>query len=84
MSIRHIFFSLIRLTFFTVTLSPLCAASPHTESSELAWIADWKNAPPMSLHRTGHSTLVTDNILHAIGGTDKNRFNLSSKYSRFL
>jgi len=89
MQMPSIYCQIFFYTLCAFTPLSICIASPESptpntaiKDSKQTWIPSWKSAPPMSRKRTGHSTLVINNHLYVVGGTNKDSYFKINEYAQ--
>jgi len=58
------------------------ASDAKPDSAERAWVAGWKQAKPILRARSGHTAVVTGDVIHMIAGVDGTNFLATSEYAR--
>lgn len=76
-----VIFALILLPASALSLEQPPAITNSTHAGKV-WVPGWKSAPPISKGRTGHGALVIKDVLHIIGGADKETYFSATEYSR--
>ncbi|MDX8412252.1 MAG: hypothetical protein R8K46_10360 [Mariprofundaceae bacterium] len=58
------------------------APSKEAEEAERVWVAGWQQTSPLLRARSGHTAVVTGDVIHVIAGVDGKNFLASSEYAR--